>query len=411
MRILTAIWAVLLFGAGCSFEKTPELKQGVWRGVIVLQGQELPFNFSVIEDSAQTYSAFIKNADENLFLDEIKTEGDSIIFRMHIFDSEIKVHAEGDSLKGFFIKNYEKNYRLPFKAAFNQDFRFTENKNIRIPSVAGKYKVTFFNASDTTEAVGIFKTGIDNIATGTFLTPEGDYRYLEGNIIGDTICLSTFDGNHAYLFKAVQLSDSTLTGEYWSGKTGHQKWVGIKDDNASLPDAGSLTYLKEGYDKIEFSFPDVNGKTVSAVDEKYKNKVLILQLFGTWCPNCMDETKFLAPWYDQNKARGIEIIGLAYEAKDDFNYASDRVKKMIDKLDVTYDFVIAGTRDKAAAANTLPMLNKVVAFPTTIFIGKDGKVKYIHTGFSGPGTGQYYHEFVEHFNEKVNELLNDKVKM
>jgi hypothetical protein len=78
---------------------------------------------------------------------------------------------------------------------------------------------------------------------------------------------------------------------------------------------------------------------------------------------------------------------------------------MIDKLDVGYDFVIAGTNDKEKAALTLPMLNKVVAFPTTIFIGRDGKVKRIHTGFSGPGTGVYYDQFVQHFNEVVNELL------
>lgn len=404
MRHTTAILAVFFIVLACSSKKT-ELKPGVWRGVIEIQGQDLPFNFTVAQDSAQTYRAYIKNGDENLLLDEIKIENDSIVLRLHIFDSELKVHAEGDSLKGFFIKNYEKNYRLPFKAAFNQDFRFIKNNDRAVPRLSGKYNVTFFNASDTTEAIGIFKNGADNIVTGTFLTPTGDYRFLEGNIINDTMYLSTFDGNHAYLFKAVQTSDSTLTGEYWSGKTWYQKWVGRKNPNASLPDAGSLTWLREGYEKIDFSFPDTEGNLISLSDEKYHNKVVILQLSGTWCPNCMDETKFLAPWYRQNKDRGVEIIGLAYEATDDLTYASERVRKMTSRLNVTYDFVIAGTRDKKAAAKTLPMLNEVVAFPTLIFIGKDGKAKYIHTGFSGPGTGAYYYEFIEHFNEKVNELL------
>lgn len=119
----------------------------------------------------------------------------------------------------------------------------------------------------------------------------------------------------------------------------------------------------------------------------------------------MDETRFLAPWYDQNKNRGIEIIGLAYERKPDFKYASERVKRMIEKLDVSYDFVIAGTDDKATASSTLPMLNRIAAFPTTIFIGKDGLVKKIHTGFSGPGTGEYYEQFKEEFNQTINELL------
>jgi hypothetical protein len=123
----------------------------------------------------------------------------------------------------------------------------------------------------------------------------------------------------------------------------------------------------------------------------------------------MDETKFLVPWYDANKDRGVEIIGLAYERKPDFDYASARVKKMVEKMNVTYDILIAGTSDKESAAKTLPMLNSIVAFPTTIFIGKDGKVKKIHTGFSGPGTRQYYEQFKEEFNETVNSLLQEVV--
>ena len=119
----------------------------------------------------------------------------------------------------------------------------------------------------------------------------------------------------------------------------------------------------------------------------------------------MDETKFLAPWYEQNRQRGVEIIGLAYERKNDFEYASERVKKMKNKLDVGYDFVIAGTSDKEQASKSLPMLTGITAFPTTIFVGKDGKVKRIHTGFSGPGTGVYYDQFRQEFNDTVSDLL------
>ncbi len=174
-----------------------------------------------------------------------------------------------------------------------------------------------------------------------------------------------------------------------------------------LPNADKLTHLKDGYDRITFSFPDLTGKRTALSDSKYQNKVVVLQLFGTWCPNCLDETKFLASWYDANKNRGIEIIGLAYERKDDFAYARNRVQKMIEKFDIQYDVVIAGTDDKAAASSTLPMLQEVVAFPTTIFVGKDGKVKKIHTGFSGPGTGLYYEMFIQEFNETVNDLLQE----
>jgi thiol-disulfide isomerase/thioredoxin len=395
----------------CSTDERFELKDGVWRGVLDIQGNDLAFNFAVVRDSAGKNTVFIKNATENLVLDEIAFEGDSVIMTLHIFDAVLKAKIDGDSLKGYFIKNFVKNYRIPFRAAHNQDYRFAETNEQTDLTFEGKYKVTFVNESDTTPAIGIFHQKAGNIVEGTFLTPTGDYRFLEGNIVGDKLYLSTFDGNYAYLFTAEKTSDTTLRGNYWSGLTWHQTWTAVRDENATLPDAESLTYLKEGYDKIDFKFPDVNGNPVSPSDEKYKNKVLILQLFGTWCPNCMDETRFLAPWYNENNHRGIEIIGIAYEQKPDFEYASARIKKMVSKLNVGYDFVIGGVRDKAEASKTLPMLNKVVAFPTTIYIGKDGKVKKIHTGFAGPGTGIYYQRFIERFNETVNELLNENLAL
>jgi thiol-disulfide isomerase/thioredoxin len=294
---------------------------------------------------------------------------------------------------------------------YGQGYRFEKAKNENgVPDFSGKYSVDFIFEADTTPAIGIFKQVGDSV-TGTFLTETGDYRYLQGNVSNGMLQLSTFDGNHAYIFTASKGQDGKIIGEFYSGKTHMEFWEGIRDDNAQLADPESLTFLKKGFEKIEFSFPDVNGKKIGLNDEKYKNKVVILQLFGTWCPNCMDETKFLVPWYKEHQQRGVEIIGLAYERKDDFNYASTRVKKMIEKFNVPYDFVIAGTNNKEKASETLPQLNKIVAFPTTIFIGKDGKVKKIHTGFAGPGTGIYYDQFVEHFNETVNELLGQNLAL
>ncbi len=404
MRLLTPIVLGMLF-YGCSTQTPPSLQTGWWRGEITLQGQKLPFNFEVSE-AAGKYRASLKNLDERLTLDDVGFEDDSVIFRMHIFDAELKAKISGDSLVGFYIKNFEKNYRLPFKAAAGQDFRFGK-VSASTPDFSGKYSVFFSNPEESTVAVGIFnQTG--NGLEGTFITPTGDYRYLEGNVENGQLNLSTFDGHHAFLFTATQSGD-TLHGDYWSGKSFHQQWIGIKDDQAQLPDAESLTFLKEGYDKIDFNFPDLNQNMITPSDERFKNKVLILQIFGTWCPNCMDETKFLSQWQKENKDRAVEILGLAYERNDDFAYASGRVKKMKEKLGVDYDFVIAGTYDKKKASESLPMLNEVLAFPTTIFIGKDGKVKYIRTGFEGPGTGIYYDQFKSRFNEMVNELLSEKL--
>ena len=387
------------------------LKTGIWRGVIEIQDQELPFNFEVARDERGGYDFYLINAEERLLLDEVSVTGDSVDVALHIFDANLKASIVGDSLEGIFVNNYAENYRLPFRAVFGQDFRFEKEETAsanRQADFTGTFEVTFVHEGDTTKAVALFQQKEDKV-TGTFMTPTGDYRFLQGTAVGRDLKLSTFDGNHLYLFRASMQDDGTLAGEFFSGKSWHERWIAVKNEKAALPDAESLTYLKEGYDRISFTFPDVNGKAVSLDDPKFKNKVVILQLMGTWCPNCMDETKFLAPWYDANRDRGIEILGLAYERKADFDYASARVKKMLEKMNVHYDVLIAGTDDKEMAGETLPMLNGIIAFPTTIFIGKDGKVKKIHTGFSGPGTGKYFEQFKEQFNQTVNDLLRGDV--
>jgi thiol-disulfide isomerase/thioredoxin len=404
MRFLV-VFLLALITISCSQPKA-ELKTGTWRGVLEIQGQDLPFNFSISKDFAGGYDAYLKNAGEELLLDEVTFVNDSVNMVLHVFDAQLRAAMSENSLEGFFTLNYNPTYKVPFKATFGKDYRFrpTDTTTTAI-DFTGKYEVVFVNEVDTTQSIGIINQK-GNYATGSFLTTTGDYRYLEGGVFNDTLFLSTFDGNHAYLFKAVKI-DSMLIGDYWAGRSYYQSWTGIKNENASLPDAESLTYLKPGFEKIEFSFPDLNGKNISLTDERFKNKVVILQLSGTWCPNCMDETKYLSPWYDNNKGRGVEVLGLAFERKPDFNYASERVKKMKVKWGVNYDFVIAGINDKTKAAEVLPALNKIVAFPTTIFIGKDGKVKHIHTGFEGPGTGLYHERWKQRFNEIVNELLSE----
>lgn len=412
LRFATALFLLTIL-IQCSPEKKEgagiDLRPGMWRATLVIQGNEVPFGLEIQRDSSNSYDAYILNAEERLLLDEVSFKDDSVIIPLHIFDASIRAKVDDHSLSGVFVKHYEKNYRLPFEARHGVEYRFSSNAQAdQSKPFTGKYRVLFYEEKDTVEAVGIFNQQANKV-TGTFLTPTGDYRFLEGNVIGDSLHLSTFDGNYVYLFKAAFSSRDSLKGRFLSGKTKNIAWVGVRDENAKLPDAESLTYLKEGHDRISFSFPDINGNKISPTDERYRNKVVILQIFGTWCPNCLDETKFLSPWYDKNKSRGVEIIGLAYERKDDFDYASARVKKMIEKLDVKYDFVIAGTNDKEKASASLPMLNRVAAFPTTIFIGKDGKVKKIHTGFAGPGTGIYYDQLVEEFNQTVNALLAEGV--
>ncbi len=391
----------------CNPKEKPNFNQtiGQWRGTIFMQEKVMPFNFE-IDSSATGYSFRIKNGEEIIEVDEVIIDKDSLSLTFPIFDISIKAQLDGDHMKGTYEKHYLEDYVLPFEAQFENTSRFIAPKeNSNSANFTGKWDVKFVeDDGKESVAVGIFNQKGD-IVTGTFLTPIGDYRYLEGAIVDNQLKLSTFDGNHAFLFYAKFTSDSTLSGDFWSGKTWHESWTATKNPDAALPSALSLTYLKEGYEGIDFSFPDLKGDIITPNDDRFKNKVVLLQIFGTWCPNCMDETLFYNEWYKENKARGVEVLGLAYEQKDDFAYAVGRVERMKSRLNVGYDFVIAGTSDKEEASKTLPMLNHILSFPTTIFLDRKGEIRRIHTGFSGPGTGKYYEQYKEDFIAFTEELI------
>ncbi|WP_196891975.1 peroxiredoxin family protein [Aureivirga marina] len=407
MKNIAYLLVSFLLLTACNSEKKKEitLKKGDWKGEIFMQNDTLPFIFE-IEKNANSFTGKLKNGEETIPLNDIEVKNDSVFISMHIFDITLKAKINENSLDGEYVKNYIPNYKLPFKATFGESKRFENPKSSN--AFDGKWDIIFKDdKGNENVAIGIFKQD-GNLVKGTFLTPTGDYRYLEGTVENNVLELLTFDGNHAFIFKMKLNENGELEGTFKSGLNWIETFTGKKNPNAKLPDANALTYLKDGYETVSFSFPDLNGKKVSLEDSKYKGKVVILQIFGTWCPNCMDETQFLSKWYRENIDRGVEIIGLAYEAKDDFNYAKSRVEKMKNTFDVPYEFLIAGTSNKEEASKTLPMLNKIISFPTTIFIDKNGKVAKIHTGFSGPATGEYYAKFVEEFNKTIDNLTSKK---
>ena len=399
----------LLGTSACSSsrEQSPpevSLPVGTWRATLDVQGQVLPFLFELEGNPVTGYEAYLRNGEERILLDSIAVVGDSIHLPMPVFDTQISARTTGDQWVGHWRKNYAADYLIPFTATYGNDERFVTAAGTKPADLGGRWAADF--ADDSLRSVGEFEQD-GTYLTGSFLTSTGDYRFLEGHVEGNQLRLSAFDGEHAFLFHATLQEDGTLQGDFWSGKSYHTTWVAERDQNATLADAHQLTYLKEGYDRLDFTFPDLEGQPVSLHDEKYQDKVVVVQLFGTWCPNCLDETRFLTEWYDEHQDRGVEIIALAYEQKDDFDYAARRVRKMVNKLDVGYDFLIAGTADKEAASRTLPMLNRVMSFPTTITIDRDGQVRNIHTGFSGPGTGKHYEEFVEEFEARMDGLLGE----
>lgn len=401
--------SLLLIGAlfSCQNKENSTLDlSGDWRMELVISPDAIPFQL-IFQESGEKWEVFIKNDRDIHHFEDILIKEDSIFIPMGVFDSILKLKLENENtLSGGFIKNFVPDYFIPVQGSKGFTSRFPVNTE---PSVdfSGRWKVRFSKSDgDGYDAIGLFEQNGNRIS-GTFLTPLGDYRFLEGNVSGNEMLLSTFDGSHAFLFQATLSEAGELLGTFRSGPRYRETFTAERNETFELPDAYSMNYLKEGYDRIEFEFPDVNGTMVSSNDPKFQDKVVLIQLFGTWCPNCVDETRFLAPWYERNKDKGIEIIGLAFESKADFAYASERVKKSIERLEANYTFLIAGSSNKEEASKALPALNRVIAFPTLIYLDKSGAVRKIHTGFNGPGTGAYYERWIEEHEALVQELLNE----
>ncbi len=401
---LLSLLCFLIFS--CS--RPTEIKTGIWRAEIPTVAGKLPFNLD-IQAKNDKYEVYILNGEERLLMDEAYLDAeDSLHISMEIFDAEMVAKVNDDELNGIFRKKMaDLSVReSSFTATHGVTHRFVEPSNDNIADISGKYDVLFTYEDGSYPAVGVFEqTG--NEVTGTFLTTTGDYRYLQGNVVGDSLKLSCFDGNHVFLFKAKITGDSLTGGIFCASMTYTESWTGVKNNDAALPDATTLTHLKPGYDSISFAFKNEKGETVSLADERYKDKVVVVQIMGSWCPNCMDETKFLVPFYEKNKNRGFEVIGLAYEKKTDPDFAYPKIERMKARFNIPYEVLIAGVNDKAEAAKSLPMLDQVLSFPTMIILDRKGKVREIHTGFSGPGTGEYYDKFVVDFDRLMEKLLSE----
>lgn len=405
MRKLLVLPFMLLF-FNCNMNRPEALQEGVWRAELQVTDTEvLPFNFEVTSRDALK----IFNADEVIMVTDINYANDTIVFKTPVFEGYIEAVVKDGTLTGNFIKE-SLDRVVPFSAEYGKKTRFDLENKTPIADVTGDWETVFSPDSEADRyiAKGVF-TQEGTKVTGTFRTTTGDYRYLEGVMDGHTMKLSTFDGAHAFLFTA-KVSDSTMNGMFYSGNHWEEPFVAKRNDTYELPNANELTFLNEGYEAFEFNFPDTNGKMVSLSDNQFKNKVVIVQIMGTWCPNCLDESKYYSEFYDTNAEKDIEFVALAFEYAKTEDKALKSIQRLKDDIGIQYPILLAqyGSSDKAKAQEKLPMLNHVLSYPTSIFIDRKGEVRKIHTGFNGPATGEKFTEFQEEFTSFIEALLSEE---
>jgi thiol-disulfide isomerase/thioredoxin len=385
--------------------KQQKLKTGVWRMVFDIGAAEVPVLLNVTNEAV-----FVINGAEKIKIDEIQYVGDSVFMKLPIYDTEIRAKFRKDGFTGNWYNHARSSKKIiPVKATYSVEKRF-ESSNSANVNLTGNWEIDFISTdasgqTNSKKALGVFSQ-VGSIITGSILTPTGDYRFLEGIVEGNELKMSSFSGASLYYFTATIEKDG-FKGLFFSGIHHQEKWQGVKNQSYKLPDAETLTKQSQTV-PVAFSFPGLDQQVFSFPNPALKGKVVILQLMGSWCPNCLDETILLNQWHQQYQTKGLEIIALAFELTDDFQKSKQSLERLKTRIEADYTFLIAGKSDKQKASEKLPFLDKVMAFPTTVFIDKKGEVRKIHTGFSGPATGAAYETFVVETSAFLEMLMEEE---
>jgi len=393
-----------------------ELAQGPWLGKLVPDSTEIsmevPFTMNVVKDSSNSYVISILNATETIKVTEIAIKGDSIDMKFPVFLSEIVARIYPDSLVGhYFPKGKENGHGYKFYALKGITDRFPNATEAPEVNVSGRWEITENPGTpNSNDMVGEFtQTGATVI--GTWLNSGGDMRYLQGKVAGNKLMLSAVDGAHTLIMTAeVPSADKMVNGKFLGSARWKSVWTAVRNNNADLPPVESLIHLKKGAtNKFSFVCVDLNGDTVRLSDSRFKNKVVIVSASGSWCPNCMDEVRFYSQLYNKYKSQGLEIVALCFENQD-LESSKKGIERFASQNDAKFTFLYAGSRGKATIDTVLYNLDGMIAFPTSIFIDRNGNIVKLHTGFSGPGTGKHYTTLVNETTAFVEKLLAEKAK-
>jgi thiol-disulfide isomerase/thioredoxin len=369
-----------------------------WRAALELAGGELRFGLEV-EGGGAKRRARLCNGTVCQPLSGVKLRGDSIEFAIADYAASITAAVRGDSLVGTYRNVGNRGPRvIPFRASRG-----------RWPSVPaptallGRWDAIFYQDLGTSPRVFELRNGPGGLE-GTIISNTGDYGHFAGSVAGDSFALAHFDGSFVYLITG-RLRGDTLRGVFHAGLRSETSWTAVRSTGAPHLRAPTEITKADTSQPFRFAFPDLTGRLVTDHDARFRGKVLLIDVFGSWCPTCHDAAPDLVRLYRRYHSRGLEIVGLAYEVTGDTATDGAQVRRFRDKFGIPYPLLLAGINDADAAAATLPQLQGFTSFPTTVFLGRDGKVRRVHAGFYGPSTGAQHQRLVRDFEREIERLL------
>lgn len=360
-----------------------------------------------IEELSKQRPLTIYNGKEVYQIAVKKQVGDTTVYGFPAQDAEWRIAFNDDfsDARGWWI-NYNKKTPVRYPVHLHKTIiELTEVEQTPL-NITGKWKVLFQPGTPNEEVlVGVFEQDGGNFVYGSFLSETGDYRYLHGYVANGKLHLQTYTGYWAFVVEADLNGSNEMTGVFYSGGKSSSPFKAIKDETVQLRDEAELTYLIKRDERVVLNnLIKLNGRKTN-LDLSKNGQVTLIQIMGTWCPNCIDEANLLKELHAAYGKQGLEIIALGFEVGTDNKKQRSRLKRFVKDLQVNYPVYLAGTSSKEAAAAYFPMLNGIMSFPTALLVDRQGKIIAIHTGFSGPATGAAYTELVNKFKLEIENAL------
>jgi thiol-disulfide isomerase/thioredoxin len=394
--VRVACWAALTL----SLAGSAPSPAGPWRAVLDLEGGTLGFGLDV-EGAAGSLRGRLCNGSQCQWLSRVSLRGDSVALEMADYAATITARLTGDSLTGTYRNMGNRGPRIiPFRASRGR-WPVT-----RAPTaLVGRWDASFFSDFGTSPRVFDFRNGPQGME-GTMISNTGDYGHFAGEVKGDSFALTHFDGSFVYLLTGA-LHGDTLRGVFHAGLRTQTPWIAVRSTGAQHLRSPTEITTADTSAPFRFAFPDLRGRMVTQDDPRFRGKVVIVDIFGTWCPTCHDAAPGLVRLYRKYHARGLEIVGLAYEVTGDSAIDGRQVRRYRDKFGIPFPLLLAGVNDTDAAAETLPQLHGFTSFPTTVFLGRDGRVRRVRAGFYGPATGAQHKRLLQEMDREVEHLLRE----
>lgn len=379
---------------------------GLWDAKIVANQLEIPFRFEIAQNGNQVQGFFFEG-DRKIGSSSGSFSGGHLILEYDILETTLEVTFLDDQFAGTYRFNRSGNALL-IRA---HRFMPASADTAAAPQVSGSWDMRRIpqevkTASDN-QTWNLFLRQSGAEVSGSILRVDGDTGFLVGRWQSGKLVLSHFAGQGPLLFEAKLNADGTLAialnrgGNYIAVRKSEARAKGVPDP----PDPTRYTSVKDPTVPFRFGFPGLDGKIVSNTDPQFKGKVVILAIGGSWCPNCQDEAPFLVDLYKEFHSQGLEIAGLMFEADADPALARPRVQTFIRRFGIPYPMLLAGTPDDIG--QKIPQLVNFGAYPTSIFLGRDGRVRSVHAGFASQATGQEYVRLKGEVRGLVQRLLTE----